>query len=347
MRNPYLFSFCGLIWGSFPSLLQLSVLQTQPGSWKSFYSSLAIKVQHIKLSPHLLLCHLIKRLLQENLWEMIYPADKAEPRHSQGALKIKNVAQMGLFCTVLSYSSPSPPKLFLIFFPLCCSVTFLFSLIPYLSLSQSRTGTNKCLVWSDLKNEPSMSCFLDVDLFGVFLRRSFVRAGREAEAAALPWAVNQGLCAAQMGSLQCSGAPGTTLPRTGLESDFSEQCWSPRAWSGLHWCSCASCSKQMWLKSCRNVMSCRFLQKGEGAGAVSQRCVPDWGAASDWAHWALCITGALCLSEIEIGTCVQLAGDVLALWKRSWVEIRSLVFPGHRGIKAPELLLGCGFRKPL
>lgn len=150
MRNPYLFSFCGLIWGSFPSLLQLSVLQTQPGSWKSFYSSLAIKVQHIKLSPHLLLCHLIKRLLQENLWEMIYPADKAEPRHSQGALKIKNVAQMGLFCTVLSYSSPSPPKLFLIFFP--SAVLSLFSSLwsptyPSLSPEQAPTSARFDQTW--------------------------------------------------------------------------------------------------------------------------------------------------------------------------------------------------------
>lgn len=48
------------------------------------------------------------------------------------------------------------------------------------------------------------------------------------------------------------------------------------------------------------------------------------------------------------GTCVQLAGDVLALWKRSWAWDQIFRFSlGHWGIKATELLLGSSFRKLL
>lgn len=125
VRNLYLFSFC---YTTPPPPPQLLRLQTQPGSWKSFYSSVAIKVQHIKLSPHLLLCHLIKRLLQENLWEMIYPADKTEPSHNQGSLKIKNVTLSwvcSVLCSVLLLHPPPPPA------PNCSS----FSSSPSLSVT--------------------------------------------------------------------------------------------------------------------------------------------------------------------------------------------------------------------
>lgn len=89
-----------ILLGELSTPLQLSVLQTQPGSWKSFHSWIAITVQHIKLSPHLLLCHLIKRLLQENLWDMICPADITELRHSPGSLKIKCYFQLDEFCSL-------------------------------------------------------------------------------------------------------------------------------------------------------------------------------------------------------------------------------------------------------
>lgn len=175
----------GLMWGS--SLpLQLLVLQTQPGSWKSFYSSLAIKVQHIKLSPHLLLCHLIKRLLQENLWEVIYPADITEPRRNQGSLKIKNVT-LSWVCSVLRFvlSLTFPPKLSFIFFspePFCHS----FLLSPLVSPEQARTGSSP--IWSDLKNAPAPFCFLD-HLFFFFSekKKSSIKLSREATA--LSWAV--------------------------------------------------------------------------------------------------------------------------------------------------------------
>lgn len=159
----------------------------------------------------------------------------------------------------------------------------------------------------------------------VFFSRCFIKAGREAEAAALTWAVNQGLCAELCSKDGVCRALGLLGTHWGLKSDFSEQCWSTHAvldW--LHLCSCASQRKQMWLETCRNMIypTNSFRQEEQlelchGAVAWIEVFLRDSG----WLPGFCALLEPFCLSEAGglCSACWRRAGSVGK--KLSWNQI--------------------------